>query len=668
MKTLKQIFFAWIVGTLALSMPCSAKEGGVINLDEVVVTATKYETPLTDVPASISVIDSDEIKRHNLPNGDIGDILRSVPGITIRRAYSPFPAYPNIRGLGSDATVTLVNGIPTNWEITQAIPADNIERVEILRGPASALYGANAMGGVINIILKKGERKPESMVGVEYGSFNTLGIKGSTRGKLDGFSYALAASYDDSDGTNVVENNLNASIKMIDDCDYSKKKFSMNTGYDFNENSSLSLLYDFMNDEYTRGRPHVGGDWDRHFAAATYNQSIGDRFSFMGYVGFRYDDLIHLYDKGKTNYDPNKKRYTDFYETPAELRLTGELGSDHTLTTGFAYNETRTDQDYHDWLTTELIQENEYKVRTLAGYVQDVWKPLDGLIVTAGLRYDHWKNFDNEFSNYEDDTLEDRTDSQWSPKVGARYNFANRFSMWLNYGTGFKPPTPDQLYDDRTSGGNPRQPNPDLESEKTDSWELGGEKWFGDRVQTSLVGYWNVTEDKILSWFNDDNVWINKNIGETESYGAEFALAFYLSENWILNANYTYTHATITDNPSSPDQEDNYLPFSPKNKANVGITYTRPDNFSINVMARYLDEQFTSDSNASTNSSGESLIMEESFVFDINAVKHFNLKSGPVKRMELSVAVDNLFDEDYRSYYMYEDPGTVISAKVNFVF
>lgn len=657
---------AWIVG--AISLPCSAGESDVINLDAVVVTATKYETPLKDIPASVSVIDADAIKRQNLPNGDVGDVLRSVPGVTVRRAYAPFPAYPNIRGLGSDATVTLVNGIPTNWEITQAIPADNIERIEILRGPASALYGANAMGGVINIILKRGEEKPESTVGIEYGSFNTLGVNGSTRGKRNSFRYALAASYEDSDGTNVVENNLNPSIKMIDDCSYTKKKFSMNAGYDLNENAGLSFVYNFMNDEYNRGRPHVGGDWDRHFAAVTYDQKINDGFSFMGYLGFRYDDLLHLYDKGGTNYDPNKKRYTDFYEIPAELRVTGELGETHTFTAGVSYNEARTDQDYNDWTTSALLQENEYSVRTMAGYVQDVWKPVDALIVTAGVRYDHWKNFDNEFSNYEDDTQADRTDSQWSPKVGARYNFDNALSLWLNYGTGFKPPTPAQLYDDRTSGGNPRQPNPDLEPEKTDSWELGIEKWFGAKVRTSLAGYWNITDDKILSWFNDENVWINKNIGETESYGAELALALYLSENWMVEANYTYTHATITENLSTSDLEGNYLPFSPRNKANIGISYTRPDNFTINVMGRYLSDQFTSDSNARENSSGESLVMDESFVVDINAVKQFNLKSTAVKRVDLSLAVDNLFDESYRSYYMYEDPGTVVTARVDFLF
>lgn len=165
---------------LMLTVPawCNSAEEPSSVLDTMVVTATKYETPLKEIPASVTVIRADDIAKQNLPNGDIGDVLRSVVGITTRRAYAPFPTYPNIRGMGSDATVILVNGIPTNWEITQAIPTGNIERIEILRGPASALYGANASGGVVNIILKKGKKTPESRLGTSYGRFETLGIYG----------------------------------------------------------------------------------------------------------------------------------------------------------------------------------------------------------------------------------------------------------------------------------------------------------------------------------------------------------------------------------------------------------------------------------------------------------------------------------------------------------
>ncbi|WP_300675385.1 TonB-dependent receptor [Desulfoluna sp.] len=639
-----------------------------IQLEEIVVAATKSGSSIRDIPASVTVLSHEDILQYNLPNGDVGDVLRSLPGITLRRAYAPFPSYPNIRGLGSDATVVLVNGIPTNWEITQAIPHKNVERIEILRGPASALYGANATGGVINIILKRGTENRETSLAVGYGRFDTLKLSGASSGKLNKFSYALAASHENSNGSRVVTNNLNPSITMLDGCEYDKQSFSMNTGIDLTKESNLSFFYNFFHDDYTRGRPHVGGDWDRHFSGLTLNQNFGDRISFMGSLGYRYDDLIHLYDKGKTNYAPNKKRYTDYSEIPTELRLTAKAGKSHTLTTGFFHNQTRTEQKYRDWFSHALIQENRFKVRTLAGYVNDVWKPAEPLTLTAGVRYDHWKNYDNMFSNYTTSNPEDRTDDSWSPKIGLRYNFENALSVWTNYGTGFKPPTSSELYDDRTSGGNPRQPNPNLKPEKTEAWEIGAEKWLTQKIQISIAGFYSITDDKILSWFDPANVWVNKNIGETRSYGTELDMAIYLDDHWSITANYTYNLATIEKNPVTPSQEGNFLPFSPKNKANLGITWEDTNNFTVTAMVRYLGEQFTNDKNTRENASGESLMMNDSLVVDLKAVKHVTVNRGCLKTVNLSVSVDNLFNDEYRSFYMYEDPGTVLSAQVEFIF
>lgn len=667
MKKSVSVLILTVLSMAIASLGWAAVENAT-KLDQIVVTATKYETSVKDIPASVTIIDSDQIGLQNLPNGDIGDLLRSIPGITLRRAYAPFPSYPNIRGLGSDATVILVNGIPTNWEITQAIPSGNIERVEIIRGPASALYGANANGGVINIILKEGKKEKSGSIGFGYGEFDTWRLKGDTQGSIDKFRYALAACYEDSGGSKIVTNQVNTSVTMIDDCSYDKKAVSLNTVYDFNEHSKVSLFYNFFNDRYTRGRPHVGGDWDRHFTALSWDHDFTDEISFQAYAGVRYDDLLHLYDKGKTDYDPNKKRYTDYYEIPVEFRITADVGDKNTLTTGFFYNRKETEQDYHNWLSNDLLMKNKYKERTLAGYVQNVWKPVKAFTLTAGLRYDHWENYDNFFSNFTDSSPADRTDDNWSPKLGIRYNFSDDMSVWTNYGMGFKPPSPTQLYDDRTSGGNPRQPNPDLKPEKTQSWELGVEKWFKNAIQTNLVCFYNYTDDKILSWFDVNNVWVNKNIGRSESYGAEFAVAWYLSENWTLNANYTYNCAIIDKNSVNPVQEGNYLPFSPRHKANLGINYKKQDNYSIGLFTRYLSDQYTNDDNTRENSSGANLVMEDSFVVDLHAVKHFPISWGCVKMLDLSLNVDNLFGEDYRTFYMYEDPGTVCSAHINLKF
>lgn len=452
----------------------------VHRMDEMVVTATNYETSIKDIPSNVTVISSEEIQAQFLPDNDIGDALRNIAGVTTRRAYAPFPAYINIRGVGSNSTVILVNNIPTNWEIIQAIPPENIERVEIVRGPASALYGANASGGVVNIITKEGGEGINGTVGGGYGTFNTWRAQATSNGTVDKFHYSFAGYKDKSDGTNIVNNNVLPSVTMIEDCSYDKWAASLTAAYDLNEKGKLSFLFNFFQDEYTRGRPNVGGDWDRYFTSLTYDQAFGDMFLFKGYVGFRYDDLLHLYDNGNQNYDLKQTRNTDYREIPLELQLTARLGWGNALTGGFFYNYQDTDQDYHN-PGGALINYNRYKVRTLAGYLQDVWKPMEKLAITAGLRYDNWQNYDNTFSSYVDQHPGDRTDDNWSPKIGAKYNFTDRLGLWANYAVGFNPPTPEQLYDDRTSGetrGNPtpicnrKPPAAGNWASKTGSWRI----------------------------------------------------------------------------------------------------------------------------------------------------------------------------------------------------
>ena len=643
------------------------KKDEVIGLGEIVVTATKHETPIKDVPASMTVITNEELGAQHLPNGDIGDALRSEVGVTVRRAYAPFPAYPNIRGAGSDGTLVLVNNIPTNWEITQAIPPDNIERIEVLRGPASALYGANATGGVVNIITKEGGEGFNNSFGGGYGTFNTWRINGASSGGVDKFHYSFAAYKEKSDGTNVVENHVNESIHMIGDCDYDKLAVSLTGAYELPTTGKLSFLYNYFKDEYTRGRPNVGGDWGRNLATLIYDQPFGERLLFKGYVGFRYDDLLHRYDKGGTNYEQRQKRWTDFTEIPAELQLTADVGWGNTLTGGFFYSYQNTDMNYRNPDGSD-IGTNKYKVRTLAGYVQDVWKPIDNLAITAGLRFDQWKNYDNCFYNYQDESPADRTDENWSPKIGARYNFPDTTSIWANYSVGFMPPTPEQLYDDRTSGGNPREPNPNLKPQTTYSWELGLERWFTKVLQARLVGFYSYTDDKIISWFGPDNIWKNKNIGRSISYGAEFGLDYRPTENWIINANYTWNPTEIEDNPANPSQEGNELPFSPEHKANLGVTYVRPDNFEVSAFARYLSKQESNDANTQYTSSGEEVFMKDSFVVDFKVTKHFLVSWGCLSKIDLSLIVDNVFDEGYRTLYIYEDPGRVFFGEVKFYF
>ncbi|HKI49223.1 MAG TPA: TonB-dependent receptor plug domain-containing protein, partial [Desulfobacteria bacterium] len=263
MKNVRWCVLLWVFVTWAFPCPGTAEEPKaeettaeepaakkVHRMDEMVVTATNYEASIKDIPSNVTVISGEEIQAQYLPDNDIGDALRNIAGVTTRRAYAPFPAYINIRGVGSNGTVILVNNIPTNWEIIQAIPPENIERVEIVRGPASALYGANASGGVVNIITKEGGEGINGTVGGGYGTFNTWRAQATSNGTVDKFHYSFAGYKDKSDGTNIVNNTVLPSVTMIEDCSYDKWAASLTAAYDLNEKGKLSFLFNFFQDEY----------------------------------------------------------------------------------------------------------------------------------------------------------------------------------------------------------------------------------------------------------------------------------------------------------------------------------------------------------------------------------------------------------------------------------
>ena len=155
------------------------KKGG-IKLEEVVVTATKTERKVTEVPASVTVITAEEIEAMQVTKTE--DILRNIEGVDVRGFGGINPGEVTIRGIRGSftgaTTQILVNGLPIepiqlnsrfSWNL---ISPDDIERIEIVRGPTSALYGPNAVGGVINIITKKGKGKPSVNVDTGYGSHN----------------------------------------------------------------------------------------------------------------------------------------------------------------------------------------------------------------------------------------------------------------------------------------------------------------------------------------------------------------------------------------------------------------------------------------------------------------------------------------------------------------
>ncbi len=640
------------------------------KLDEVVVSATKIDTPLTSIPASVHVLTNQDLGMQNLPHGDFMDALRYQTGISLTRAHGPFPATARIRGIGN--TVYLINGIPVDWKMNQAIPAEMIERVEIFRGPFASMFGSDATGGAINIITKTGAKDTSLTLKGGGGTFSTYrtGLFAEGSGQNSGF--ALAGWAAGSDGANVVTNKVNPNIHMINNCSYDKHGFSFSGRHAFDWNGTVSLFYNHFKDDYLRGRVYVGGEWQRDFFSAIYEQGLGDTFSFATRVGYHVDDLLHKYDRGGTRYyEASHRRFTDYKAVPVEAQLTGRfLGGRRNVTVGYYRNTIFEESIDRNW---EAPHDERGRLRSSqrfqALYAKSNLEIVSGLILDAGLRYDHWENFDNFFFNYVNTHPPDRSENHISPSIGLRYNLRRGPGIWANYSQGFLPPSPGQLYDDRpTSGGTPRVPNPNLQPETTHSYELGAEHWFHNRLRGRLVGFYTYTDDRILSSIEIDNIIINRNLGKTESKGLEVDVEFFMTNHFSILANYTWMESTIKENPTDISLEGNRVPYAPEHRANLMLRYHKPDDLSAMVAMRYIDDQFTNESNAVQNAAGEDIYMASSVVFDLKVTKTLLKNRGFLDQMDVSLAVDNIFNEKYRTFLVYEDPGTAIFGEISLRF
>ncbi|PIX23965.1 MAG: TonB-dependent receptor, partial [Deltaproteobacteria bacterium CG_4_8_14_3_um_filter_45_9] len=171
-----------------------------VTLEKVVVTATRVETPVEEIASSITVISSKEIERKQKTT--VLEVLRDIPGLDVvqtggvGRLTSIF-----IRGANSEHTLVMIDGVEVNDPISPGrsydfahLTVDNIERIEVIRGPQSTLYGSEAIGGVVNIITKKGEGKPKFFLSAEGGSFTTFRESTGVRGGNKWVNYSLGIS------------------------------------------------------------------------------------------------------------------------------------------------------------------------------------------------------------------------------------------------------------------------------------------------------------------------------------------------------------------------------------------------------------------------------------------------------------------------------------------
>jgi len=457
---------AGLIGLL-FSSPILAAETN-INAKDVIVTASRTPQQKNNVIADVTVISEEEIERAG--QSTLTELLQGQPGIEIG-ASGGAGTISSIfmRGASSNQIVVLIDGVRVN-SITDGatyfgnIPLSQIQRIEILRGPASSLYGQDAVGGVIQLFTKKIEGRPRFNAAVGYGSYNTQTAEAGVGGSYNGLNYSLNASSKNTDGFSALKSN---SILMSDRDGYRNLAASGQISYDLNERNQVGIQ--FFN---SNGSVHFDNKYDVALfdTNAKLNQSSVSLFTKNQIAGF-WKSTLRL----STGIDKN-----DSYFSWGSINI-------------------KSTQDQYSW-------QNDFSLPI--GTITAALDRLEQKINDKGSSYSDYDSAKNRNSNglyfgyvanIENHTfqvsLRSDNSSQYGTHVtrglGYGYQLNNRWRAMASYGTAFKAPTFMDLY-----YGAPYYNNPDLKPERSENLEATV-KYMGKDQTASVTVYHNNIKDFI---------------------------------------------------------------------------------------------------------------------------------------------------------------------------
>ncbi len=631
------------------------EEGDAHELEEVVVTATRYEEKLSSVPANVTVITEVDIK--NSTAQYIPDLLRTQVGIHVnditgnRRSYNV-----DIRGFGETGrlnTLVLVDGRRINqpdlsgsdWTL---IPLDRIKRIEIIRGGrGSVLYGDNAAGGVINIITKEGDR---FKAGGEAagGSYDTFNSSAYVSGSQNDLSYALSGSYLDSDG-------------YRDNSDTEAKDLALNLGYYFADFMKLDLSGGYHEDD--TGLPGGLKESDLEAGASRRDSTNPEDFADVEDYYLKGGSEIFFLNDSLFKIDISFRKRDSFFfssffggtfegdteiETitfsPQIIFKEKVLGLSNSLT--FGYDFVNSEEDIRNKVISPLFpsdQEFKLEKENDAYYIHDEINLLEDLAISAGYRHDR-----AEFK-FKPSTPDKTKEDQDLYTAGINYNFLENSYAYLSFSRSFRYPVLDEFFSFFTN-----TINTGLTPQRSDDYELGIRQYFTENLYASINLFRIDTKDEIF--YNPKN-FSNENLdGKTRRDGVEASLTTKF-HRVTLSGSYTYTDATVENGQFA----GNEVPNVPKHKATLDTLLSLGGGFTVAVNGTYIGERpFESDFSNAFND------QKDYFVLNTKLKYHW-------KYLTAFLDINNITNEEYSEYGVLSLSGFPVekafypSPKINFL-
>lgn len=627
---MKKVILVILICLIGQLFNCSIfAQGEEIEIGEIVITATKTEKPVKDVPASVSVVKEEEIK--NIPSSyNIQDVARNLPSADVRNMgniATTVPTTLSLRGMGIRGTLVLRDGMVlndslNNFVIFNSIPKENISKIEVIRGPFSALYGTNATGGVINIITKDIFEKKLSGA-IEFGSYSYRDYSILKQDKIKDLNYSISFERRETE-------NYFADKKSVNR-DYKENKFDLRISK-IQENSKTKFFLTYLKTEAGYGvtkniQPERNAEINKEVfqAGISFNSKVKNikyKINLSANIP-KNESISESIDPKKVPPFPPKyvPSINNYSSSDIVLNLEGNclLDEKNNLTFGSDFSFLKGKWSIKNADTgVSLSDELNKRVENFAIYLQDEIKPGDKTTIIGGLRFDKHQKFGEVFT----------------PKFSINYNLKEETNLYASYGKAFRAPTLGELY----SPAWMRVPgklyigNPDLKPEKVSSFELGLKHKIKN-LDTRVSLYQNKAKN-LIQLQTVGNFEINQNIGKAKTEGIELETLYKANKNINLGLNYSYLEAK--------DKATNEtLEYSPYNKLNFKILGNF-EKVGFNTYFNFVDERFYID-----RKTGNKFKLKSYLVTDLNLI--YNLD----KSTSLNFSVRNLFNETYEEYGGY---------------
>ena len=579
-------------------------ENTSIDLDRIIITPSKVTQAYRYSTQNINIIDAEDIGSSG--TSEIAEILDLVPSIDIIEYGSAGSTRAiHSRGASSSQVLTLIDGRPLNtprdgFADFNQIPLSSIERVEVLRGPASNIYGSSAVGGVINIITKSGQKKMRSSLISKFGSFGTKTTSVTHGYKLGPFDYFVNYDYLTSHGHR-------------DNTDYLNHIAGVKLGYDLNKDNRVTVSGGFQNAEVGASGPITFIDLDDRqetiskFIDLTYNGKVIAGQDILLKLFHTIDRLEFM-----ETIDPMSKDTNETKVFGADLQLSQTIFEIFRATFGSSFRENR--------LNSSTSGKQNYNLKGL--YFETETDFLKSGSFKFGARWDKYSTFGDRIS----------------PSASVNVLLFETVKMHALAAKSFRAPTFNDLYWPREDWGmfGGVEGNPQLKPEQATSFEAGIGAYLFNKFKTDITLF-KTRYKNLIEWVPDDTWWWRpRNLNSALVKGVEAETEFTIKERLKVNINYTYLE-------TRDKETGRWLIYRPAHLYKVRLTYSPFKKLELGVNALYKTKRFTN-------------------VTNTDRMKHFalcNLHSAYKINDHLEIMLDakNIFNRMYQEEKDYPMPG-----------